>query len=127
MDNPHCPLCHLVFQSAEDEIKWHLHDADLGHTWAQHRVGALYLAAAETVEDLIQAYKWLFTCVALGDVRAREELVEVMDRLDRHQTDEAHGLVEDWFNEKIEDVAERDEALWAPELMRWRFELSRVH
>lgn len=118
-----CPL----FQSVPEEIKWHQSDADLGYTKAQHRLGLLYLESATDAGELYQAYKWLFISVALGNEAARDDLIEVNSRLDYEQIGEAYQLAEDWFEEKFDDVLDRDECNWSPELMKWRFALPLVH
>lgn len=125
--HPLHPTFQIVFQSAKQEIMWLLDDADLGHTWAQHRIGALYLASAESVDDLLQAYRWLFTCVALGDKRAQRELLQVMERLDEHEVNDAHRLVEEWFDEKLDVTEDSEEELYAPELRKWRSDLEMRH
>jgi TPR repeat protein len=115
------------FQSVPEEIKWHLPDANLGFTSAQHRLGGLYLESASGSDDLYQAYKWLFISVALGNETARDDLIEVNRRLDYEQIGEAYQLAEDWFEEKFDDDLDRDECNWSPELMKWRFALPLVH
>lgn len=64
----------LHFLSVHDEIKWLKVDADLGFTYAQHRLGVLYLKSASGTEELYQAYKWLFISVALGNDTANDDL-----------------------------------------------------
>ena len=118
-----CPL----FQSVPEEIKWHQSDANLGYTKAQHRLGLLYLESAADAGELYQAYKWLFISVALGNEMARDDLVEVNTRLDYDQINEAYQLAEDWFDEKFDEEFDRDESVWSPELMKWRFAISLVH
>ena len=117
----------IHFQSVHEEIRWHLTEADLGFTKIQHRLGSLYLESASSVGELYQAYKWLFISVALGNESAKEALIEVNTRLDYDQIDQAYQLAEDWFDEKFEEVSERDESRWSPELLTWRFALPLVH
>lgn len=117
----------LHFQSVSEEIQWHLAEAELGFTKIQHRLGSLYLESTCSVEELYQAYKWLFISVALGNEAAKDDLVEVNTRLDYDQINHAYQLAEDWFDEKFDDISERDESKWSPELMKWRFALPLVH
>jgi len=117
----------LHFQSVPEEIQWHLTEAELGYTKIQHRLGSLYLESACSGEDLYQAYKWLFISVALGNEVAKDALIEVNTRLDYDQIDQAYQLAEDWFDEKFDEISERDESKWSPELMKWRFALALVH
>lgn len=117
----------LHFLSVHDEIKWLKVDADLGFTYAQHRLGVLYLESASGIEELYQAYKWLFISVALGNDTAKDDLVEVNKRLDYDQIDEAYLLAERWFETKFDDDLDREECKWSPELMKWRFALPLVH
>ena len=117
----------LQFQSVPEEIQWHQAEADLGYTETQHRLGRLYLESANNVNELYQAYKWLFISVALGNETAKDDLIEVNTRLDYDQIDEAYQLAEEWFEEKFDEVSERDESKWSPELLRWRFALPLVH
>ena len=117
----------IHFQSVPEEIQWHQTEADLGFTKIQHRLGALYLESASSVGELYQAYKWLFISVALGNEAAKDDLIEVNTRLDYDQIDQAFQLAEDWFDEKFNEVLERDESKWSPELMKWRFALPLVH
>lgn len=123
-NNAHCP-CH--FLSVSDAIKWLRSDADLGFTVAQHRLGVLHLESASGADDLYQAYKWLFISVALGNITARSDLIEVNRRLDYEQIGKAYQLAEDWFDEKFDDDLDRDEGKWAPELIKWRFTPQLVH
>lgn len=116
-----------LFQSVPEEILWHLTEAELGYTKIQHRLGALYLESACCVEDHYQAYKWLFISVALGNEAAKDDLIEVNTRLDYDQINQAYGLAEEWFEEKFEEISDRDESKWSPELMKWRFVLALVH
>jgi len=117
----------LHFQSVSEEIQWYLTEAELGYTKIQHRLGSLYLGLTGSVEDIYQAYKWLFISVALGNEAAKDDLIEVNTRLDYDQIDQAYQLAEDWFDEKFDEVSERDECKWSPELMKWRFALPLVH
>lgn len=117
----------LHFQSVPEEIQWHLNEAELGYTKIQHRIGSLYLESTCSVEELYQAYKWLFISVALGNEAAKDDLIEVNTRLDYDQINQAYQLAEDWFNEKFDEISERDESKWSPELMKWRFALPLVH
>jgi TPR repeat protein len=117
----------LNFQSVPEEIQWHLTEAELGYTKIQHRLGSLYLGLTGSVEELYQAYKWLFISVALGNEAAKDDLIEVNTRLDYDQIDQAYQLAEDWFDEKFDEISERDESKWSPELMKWRFALPLVH
>ena len=117
----------LHFQSVPEEIQWHLTEAELGYTKIQHRIGSLYLESSCSVEELYQAYKWLFISVALGNEAAKDDLIEVNTRLDYDQIDQAYQLAEDWFDEKFDEISERDESKWSPELMKWRFALPLVH
>ncbi len=117
----------IQFQSVHEEIRWHLNEADLGFTKIQHRLGALYLESASSVGELYQAYKWLFIAVALGNESARNSLIEVNTRLDYDQIDQAYQLAEDWFAEQFDEISDRDESKWSPELMKWRFALPLVH
>ena len=117
----------LHFQSVPEEIQWHLTEAELGYTKIQHRIGSLYLESARSIEELYQAYKWLFISVALGNDAAKVDLVKVNTRLDYDQIDQAYQLAEDWFDEKFDEISERDESKWSPELMKWRFALPLVH
>lgn len=116
-----------LFQSVPEEIRWHQTDANLGYTKAQQRLGLLYLESATDAGELYQAYKWLFISVALGNEVARDDLVEVNTRLDYDQINEAYQLAEDWFEEKFDEEFERDESVWSPELLKWRFAISLVH
>lgn len=116
-----------LFQSAPEEILWHQTDANLGYTKAQHRLGLLYLESAIDAGELYQAYKWLFISVALGNETARDDLIEVNTRLDYDQINEAYQLAEDWFEEKFDEEFERDESVWSPELLKWRFALPLVN
>ena len=116
-----------LFQSVPEEIKWHQSDANLGYTKAQHHLGLLYLKSAANAGELYQAYKWLFISVALGNEMARDDLIEVNTRLDYEQINEAYQLAEDWFEEKFDEEFNRDESVWSPELMKWRFAISLVH
>lgn len=102
-------------------------EAELGYTKIQHRIGSLYLESSCSIEELYQAYKWLFIAVALGNEAAKDDLVEVITRLDYDQIDQAYHLAEDWFDEKFDEISERDESKWSPELMKWRFALPLVH
>jgi TPR repeat protein len=117
----------LHFQSVPEEILWHLNEAELGYTKIQHRIGSLYLESSCSVEELYQAYKWLFISVALGNEAAKDDLVEVNTSLDYDQIDQAYQLAEDWFDEKFDEISDRDESKWSPELMKWRFALPLVH
>jgi len=117
----------LHFQSVPEEIQWHLTEAELGYTKIQHRLGSLYLESACSVGELYQAYKWLFISVALGNEAAKDDLVEVNTRLDYDQIDQAYLFAEEWFDEKFDEISERDESKWSPELMKWRFALPLVH
>ena len=117
----------LHFQSVPEEIRWYLTEADLGFTKIQHHLGSLYLESANSVGELYQAYKWLFISVALGNESAKNALIEVNTRLDYDQIDQAYQLAEDWFDEKFDEVTERDESKWSPELLKWRFALPLVH
>ena len=117
----------LQFQSVPEEIQWHLTEAELGYTKIQHRIGSLYLESSCSVEELYQAYKWLFISVALGNEAAKDDLVEVNTRIDSDQIDQAYQLAEDWFDEKFDEISERDESKWSPDLMKWRFSLALVH
>jgi TPR repeat protein len=117
----------LHFQSVPEEIQWHLNEAELGYTKIQHRIGSLYLESTYSVEELYQAYKWLFISVALGNEAAKDDLIEVNTRLDYDQINQAYQLAEDWFDEKFDEISERDESKWSPELMKWRFALPLVH
>jgi hypothetical protein len=65
--------------------------------------------------------------VALGNESAKDALIEVNTRLDYDQIDQAYQLAEDWFDEKFDEVTERDESKWSPELLKWRFALQLVH
>ena len=116
-----------MFQSAPEEMKWLQPDADLGYIKAQHRIGLLYFQSARGLEDLYQAYKWLFISVALGNVSAETDLVAVNTRLDSDDIDEAYELAQSWFEEKFDESCERDESRWSPELLRWRFAPALVH
>ena len=87
----------------------------------------LYLESASGIEELYQAYKWLFISVALGNDTAKDDLVEVNKRLDYDQIDEAYLLAERWFETKFDDDLDREECKWSPELMKWRFALPLVH
>lgn len=115
------------FQSVRDEINWHLSDADLGFTKAQHRLGLLYLESENDIDAIYQAYKWLFISVFLGNQEAKDALIDVNVKLDYAQIDEAYELAETWFEEKFDEVIARDESMWSPELMKWRFALPLVH
>jgi TPR repeat protein len=115
------------FQSVPEEIKWHQADANLGFSRAQHRLGVLYLESEGGLDGLYQAYKWLFISVALGNEKARGDLIEVNKRLDYEQIIEAYQLAEHWFEDKFDDDLDRDEGKWSPELMKWRFALPLVH
>lgn len=118
-----CPF----FHSVPGEIKWHQVDADLGYTKSQHRLGLLYLESANDSDLLYQAYKWLFISVALGNETAKDDLVKVNKLLDYDQIIEAYQLAEEWFEKKFDEEFERDESVWSPELMKWRFAISLVH
>ena len=120
-------MTRLHFQSVPEEIQWHLTEAELGYTKIQHRIGSLYLESARSIEELYQAYKWLFISVALGNDAAKVDLVKVNTRLDYDQIDQAYQLAEDWFDEKFDEISERDESKWSPELMKWRFALALVN
>jgi TPR repeat protein len=117
----------IQFQSVHEEIQWLLTEADLGFTKIQHRLGSLYLESANSIGELYQAYKWLFISVALGNDSAKNALIEVNTRLDYDQIDQAYQLAEDWFEEKFDEISDRDESKWSPELMKWRFALPLVH
>ncbi len=117
----------IQFQSVHEEIQWLLTEADLGFTKIQHCLGSLYLESASSVGELYQAYKWLFIAVALGNESARNSLIEVNTRLDYDQIDQAYQLAEDWFAEQFDEISDRDESKWSPELMKWRFALPLVH
>ena len=117
----------IQFQSMHEEIQWLLTEADLGFTKIQHRLGSLYLESASSVGELYQAYKWLFIAVALGNESARNPLIEVNTRLDYDQIDQAYQLAESWFDGKFDEISDRDESKWSPELMKWRFALPLVH
>lgn len=118
---------YLHFQSVSEEILWLQTEAELGFVKVQHRLGLLYLRSARSFEDLYNAYKWLFISVALGNETARDELIEVNTLLDYGQILQAYQLAEDWFSEKFDDVSDRDESKWSPDLMKWRFSLALVH
>lgn len=98
----------------------------LGYIKAQHRLGLLYLQSACGIEDLYLAYKWLFISIALGNVSATADLVEVNVRFDSDESDKGYELAEYWFEEKFDESWERDESRWSPELLRWRFAPSLV-
>ncbi len=108
-------------------MKWLQADAELGHVHVQHRLGLLYLGRDSDAADLFQAYKWLFISVALGNLAAKDDLIEVNRRLDEPQIDEAYQMALNWFEEKFDDDIDWENGRWSPELMKWRFAPSLVH
>lgn len=118
----------MIFKNSKDEIQHQKHEAELGCTKAQHRLGVLLIQEAKTINNLFEAYKWLFISVVLGNENARNDLQRVNNLLGSDEDiDTGFDLVTEWFREKFDDRKSSNEEKWSPELLKWRFSPAYVH
>lgn len=118
----------MIFATSRDEILHHVQDAELGCSKAQHQLGVLLTQDKRNIDHLIEAYKWLFISVILGNENARNDLQQVNNLLGSdEEIDKGFDLVVDWFNEKFDAHKSSNEEKWKPELLKWRFSPAHVH
>jgi len=118
----------MFFANTKDEIQHHKQEAELGCSKAQHRLGVLLIQEQKNFDDLFEAYKWLFIAVALGNEKARNDLIQVNSLLDGdEEIDTGFDLVLEWFDRKYDIHKLCDEEKWKPELLKWRFSAANVH
>jgi len=118
----------MFFANSKDEMQHHQQEAELGCSKAQHRLGVLLIQEQKNLDDLFEAYKWLFIAVALGNEKARNDLIQVNSLLGGdEEIDIGFDLVLNWFGEKYDIHKTGDEEKWKPELLKWRFSAANVH
>jgi TPR repeat protein len=103
------------------DFDWYLQRAELGFCWYQHLVGSCYLETAKCIDDLQQAYKWLFISLTLGHLPAEEDLEKTKSRLKIDQIQKAHSLALDWISDKLKYDPHLDDRGWSPELVVFRY------
>jgi TPR repeat protein len=121
------PIDGIHYLSAKNQIQWLTEPSDLGCTKSQHRLGRLYLDGERSLENLSQAYKWLFIAVALGNKNAEKDLIEVNTLMSHDDIDDAYELALSWIEALWDAPLDRDESKWYPELLQYRFTKSAVN
>jgi TPR repeat protein len=118
----------MFFANTKDEIQHLKQEAELGCSKAQHRIGMLHIQEKRNLENLFEAYKWLFISVALGNEKARKDLIKVNSLFGSDEEIElCFDLVLEWFDEKFDIDNLGEEEKWKPELLKWRFSSANVH
>ena len=96
---------HKPSKLSPEESAWKLHkevgtycsNADLGHAYAQKRIGELYYQGLYGLhKDLTQAYIWYALAANGGDNGAAVQLDELTNELSPQQLNEAQILLEAW-------------------------------
>ena len=121
------PMAGIHFLAPQDQIRWLIEPSDLGCTRSQHKLGRLLMDGDRSLENLFQAYKWLFLSVVLGNESAKKDLVEVNTLMSNDEINDAWDLAVGWIEEKWEATVDRDESKWSAELLRYRFCQSSVN
>jgi hypothetical protein len=118
----------IIFANTDQEIQYRLLESERGCSLSQHRLGLLILHHKKNIDSLFEAYKWLFISVALGNEKARDDLIQVNALLGGdEEIDTGFDLVVNWFEEKYDQYSETKDDKWTPELLKWRFSSACVH
>ena len=91
--------------------------ANNGDTVVQITLASKILATSSDEHQVIEAYKWLFISLFLGNENARKNAEFVHRSMSEEQVLEADALVEKWIEEKIQELMESRNKEWSKEML----------
>lgn len=95
-----------------------LSKAEIGCAKSQQELSVRLMKSSST-HNAIEAYKWMFISLALGNQSAKESLLDLHDILDSQSASYAYQEAEQWFDAKYDEVNSSVEKSWATELLQW--------
>ena len=92
--------------------------AENGHPTYQYFFSAAINARSNYPDRLVQAYKWAFLSILLGEEQSRDVLSFLAHTMSTEEIDRASSLAEDWLSNKFDEDNEVEKTKWSQTLRK---------
>lgn len=92
--------------------------AENGHPTYQYFFSAAINARSDYPNRLVQAYKWAFLSILLGEHQSRDVLNFLAHTMSTEEIDRASSLAEDWLSNKFDEDNEEEKTKWSQTLRK---------
>ena len=108
------PINKIDFKSMHESL---INSAENGHIDSQILLASKLLTETNEKYRVIEAYKWLFISLFLGNAQSNDMLFFIRISMSEEQILEADALVEKWIEEKNQELLELRNQNWSKEML----------
>jgi hypothetical protein len=92
--------------------------AENGHPTYQYFFSAAINARSNYPDRLVQAYKWAFLSILLGEQQSKDILSYLAHSMSQEDISRADVLAEDWLSNKFDEDNEEEKTKWSQTLRK---------